>query len=65
MMKTWKFLIYLIPAALLLTSCSGKAAEETAGQEVQEAGKNTEAASKEDDAAEKETKNLNRRSYTL
>ena len=55
MMKTWKFLIYLIPAALLLTSCSGKAAEETAGQEVQEAGKNTEAASKEDDAAEKET----------
>lgn len=54
MMKTWKFLIYLIPAALLLTSCSGKAAEETAGQEVQEAGKNTEAASKEDDAAEKE-----------
>lgn len=56
MMKTWKFLIYLIPAALLLTSCSGKAAEETAGQEVQEAGKNTEAASKEDDAAEKEAK---------
>lgn len=56
MMKTWKFLIYLIPAALLLTSCSGKAAEETAGQEVQEAGKNTEDASKEDDAAEKETK---------
>ena len=56
MMKTWKFLIYLIPAALLLTSCSGKAAEETAGQEVQEAGKNTEAASKEGDAAEKETK---------
>ena len=56
MMKTWKFLIYLIPATLLLTSCSGKAAEETAGQEVQEAGKNTEAASKEDDAAEKETK---------
>ena len=55
MMKTWKFLIYLIPAALLLTSCSGKAAEETAGQEVQKAGKNTEAASKEDDAAEKET----------
>lgn len=55
MMKTWKFLIYLIPAALLLTSCSGKTAEETAGQEVQEAGKNTEAASKEDDAAEKET----------
>ncbi len=55
MMKTWKFLIYLIPAALLLTSCSGKAAEETAGQEVQEAGKNTEAASKEDDADEKET----------
>lgn len=54
MMKTWKFLICLIPAALLLTSCSGKAAEETAGQEVQEAGKNTEAASKEDDAAEKE-----------
>lgn len=54
MMKTWKFLIYLIPAVLLLTSCSGKAAEETAGQEVQEAGKNTEAASKEDDAAEKE-----------
>ena len=44
MMKTWKFLIYLIPAALLLTSCSGKATEETAGQEVQEAGKNTEAA---------------------
>ena len=40
---------------LLLTSCSGKAAEETAGQEVQKAGKNTEAASKEDDAAEKET----------
>lgn len=56
MMKTWKFLIYLIPATLLLTSCSGKATEETAGQEVQEAGKNTEAASKEDDAAEKETK---------
>lgn len=56
MMKTWKFLICLIPAALLLTSCSGKAAEETAGQEVQEAGKNTEAASKEGDAAEKETK---------
>ena len=56
MMKTWKFLIYLIPAALLLTSCSGKAAEETAGQEVQEAEKNTEAASKEDDADEKETK---------
>ena len=56
MMKTWKFLIYLIPAALLLTSCSGKAAEETAGQEVQEAGKNAEAASKEGDAAEKETK---------
>ncbi len=56
MMKTWKFLIYLIPAALLLTSCSGKAAEKTAGQEVQEAGENTEAASKEDDAAEKETK---------
>ena len=55
MMKTWKFLICLIPAALLLTSCSGKAAEETAGQEVQEAGKNTEAASKEGDAAEKET----------
>lgn len=55
MMKTWKFLIYLIPAALLLTSCSGKAAEETAGQEVQKAGKNTEAASKKDDAAEKET----------
>ena len=54
MMKTWKFLICLIPAALLLTSCSGKAAEETTGQEVQEAGKNTEAASKEDDAAEKE-----------
>ena len=26
MMKTWKFVIYLIPAALLLTSCSGKAA---------------------------------------
>ena len=44
MMKTWKFLIYLIPATLLLTSCSGKATEETAGQEVQEAGKNTEAA---------------------
>ena len=56
MMKTWKFLICLIPAALLLTSCSGKAAEETTGQEVQEAGKNTEAASKEGDAAEKETK---------
>lgn len=56
MMKTWKFLIYLIPAALLLTSCSGKAAEKTSGQEVQEAGKNTEAASKEGDAAEKETK---------
>lgn len=56
MMKTWKFLICLIPAALLLTSCSGKAAEETSGQEVQEAGKNTEAASKEGDAAEKETK---------
>lgn len=55
MMKTWKFLIYLIPATLLLTSCSGKATEEAAGQEVQKAGKNTEAASKEDDAAEKET----------
>ena len=56
MMKTWKFLIYLIPAALLLTSCSGKATEETEGQEVQEAGKNTEASSNEDDAAEKEAK---------
>ena len=58
MMKTWKFLIYLIPAALLLTSCSGKAAEETAGQEVQEAGKNTEAASKEDDADETSEKDF-------
>ena len=56
MMKTWKFLIYLIPAALLLTSCSGKATEETEGQEVQRAGKNTEASSNEDDAAEKEAK---------
>ena len=59
MMKTWKFLIYLIPAALLLTSCSGKATEETEGQEVQEAGKNTEASSKE------RPKTPNQRSCTL